>query len=57
MRVKARESKPPETIEQYNDYAAAVEERIRQAIERIIALEVLEIEICGLGVWVGGDAR
>jgi hypothetical protein len=36
---------------------AALDERIREAIEKIITLEGLEIEICGLWVWVGGETR
>jgi hypothetical protein len=40
----------------YTD-AAAVDERIPEAIEKIVTLEGLEIEICGLWVWVGGTTR
>jgi curved DNA-binding protein CbpA len=55
MRTHAKaKGKPEPTAQDYAD-AAAVDERIREAIERIITLEGLEIEICGLWVWVGGE--
>jgi curved DNA-binding protein CbpA len=57
MREKARQRGRPEpTQEDYTD-AAAVDERIREAIEKIITLDGLEIEICGLWVWVGGETK
>lgn len=57
MRERARRNGDPEpSVEDYAN-AAAIDERIRQAIERIIALEGLDIEICGLWVWVGGDTK
>lgn len=34
-----------------------MDERIREAIEKIITLDGLEIEICGLWVWVGGETK
>ncbi len=57
MREKARRQNRPEPNEQDYADAAAVDERIRQAIEQIITLEGLEIEICGLWVWVGGETK
>lgn len=57
MREKARRAGKPEPNAQDYADAAAVDERIRQAIEQIITLEGLEIEICGLWVWVGGDTK
>ncbi len=57
MREKARERGRPEPTQQDYTDAAAVDERIREAIEKIITLDGLEIEICGLWVWVGGDTK
>ena len=57
MRDKARQRNRPEPTQQDYTDAAAVDERIRAAIEKIITLEGLEIEICGLWVWVGGTTR
>lgn len=54
MRDNARKRNRPEPTQQDYVDAAAVDERIRAAIEKIITLEGLEIEICGLWVWVGG---
>ncbi len=57
MREKARQHGRPEpTQKDYTD-AAAVDECIRAAIEKIITLDGLEIEICGLWVWVGGETK
>jgi curved DNA-binding protein CbpA len=57
MREHAKAKGNPEpTAQDYAD-AAVVDERIRQAIEQIITLEGLEIEICGLWVWVGGNTK
>jgi DnaJ domain len=57
MREKARTRGQPEpTQKDYTD-AAAVDECIRAAIEKIITLNGLEIEICGLWVWVGGETK
>lgn len=41
----------------YRDWRANVETSLREAIERIITLNGLEIEICGLWVWVSGETR
>ena len=57
MRENARKRNRPEPTQQDYADAAAVDERIRAAIEQIITLEGLEIEICGLWVWVGGTTR
>ena len=38
-------------------HAAGVDKRIRQAIEKIFTLDGLEIEICGLWVWVGSETK
>ncbi len=57
MSARARQYNRPEPTQQDYADAAAVDERIRQAIERIITLEGLEIEICGLWVWVGGETK
>jgi DnaJ domain len=57
MREKARtRGRPEPTQKDYTD-AAAVDECIRAAIEKIITLDGLEIEICGLWVWVGGETK
>lgn len=57
MHEKARQHNRPEpTPQDYTD-AAAVDERIREAIEKIITLNGLEIEVCGLWVWVGGNTK
>jgi curved DNA-binding protein CbpA len=57
MREHAKaKGKPEPTAKDYAD-AAVVDECIREAIERIITLEGLEIEICGLWVWVGGETH
>jgi curved DNA-binding protein CbpA len=57
MRQKAKANGRPEPTQQDYADAAAVDERIRQAIEQIITLQGLEIEICGLWVWIGGDTK
>ena len=57
MREKAKAYGRPEPTEADYADAAVVDERIRQAIEKIITLDGLEIEICGLWVWVGGDTK
>jgi curved DNA-binding protein CbpA len=51
-----RQEKPGWTEAQYV-YAAEVDELVRIAIEEIITLPGLDIEICGLWVWVGGNTR
>ncbi len=57
MRERAKaKGRPEPTAQDYAD-AAAVDERIREAIEKIITLDGLEIEICGLWVWVGGNTK
>lgn len=53
---RAKYGKSAPTATDYADMAA-VDERIRQAIEKIITLAGLEIEICGLWVWVGGETK
>lgn len=57
MREKAKKYNRPEPTEQDYTDAAAVDERIRQAIEQIIRFEFLEVEICGLWVWIGGTQK
>lgn len=57
MRDNARMHNRPEPTEQDYSDAAAVDERIRQAIEKIITLDGIEIEVCGLWVWVSGDTK
>jgi hypothetical protein len=47
----------PGQREQYYEWRASVTEHLRQAIESIITLPDLTIEICGLWVWVGGETR
>jgi len=49
-----RAEKPGQTDAQYES-AESIAESIRAAIERIIALNGIEIEICGLWVWVSGN--
>ncbi len=57
LRERARQKgKPAPTTDDFAD-AAAVDERIRQAIERVITIDGLEIEICGLWVWIGGETK
>lgn len=51
-----RQEKPDWNEQQYRD-AAVVDEAIREAIEKIIRLAGLQIEICGLWVWVSGDTK
>lgn len=51
-----RTEKPGKTEEEYADLAS-VHEAIRAAIEAIINCAGLNIEICGLWVWVDGDTR
>ena len=57
MREHARARGRPEPTPQDFTDAAAVDERIRAAIEAIIMLDGLDIEICGLWVWVGGETK
>jgi hypothetical protein len=47
MRQKARERGRPEPAPQDYTDAAVVDERIRQAIEKIVTLDGLEIGVCG----------
>jgi curved DNA-binding protein CbpA len=51
-----RREKPNKTEQEYASMAD-VAECIRKAIEAIITLDKLDIEICGLWVWVGGDTK
>ena len=51
-----RMEKPDWTEEQYVK-ADTVAEVVREAIERIITIPGLEIEVCGVWVWVGGDTK
>jgi len=51
-----RQEKPGKTEAEYTDLAA-VNERIRAALEALAGLAGLDIEICGLWVWVAGDTR
>jgi len=56
-RKKASETgKPEPTAADYVEFAK-VDEAIRAAIEKIITFSFLEIEICGLWVWVGGTQK
>lgn len=48
-------NRPEPTGEDYSD--AAVDERIQQAIEKIISLNGIEIEVCGLWAQVSGDTK
>lgn len=56
MAQATRREKPGKTEAEYSDLAA-VHEAIRAAIERIITLPGIDIEICGLWVWVAGQTR
>lgn len=49
-----RAEKPGKTETEYADLAE-VNEVVRKAVEAIINLDGIEIEICGLWVWVGGN--
>lgn len=51
-----RQEKPGKSEAEYADLAE-VNELIRQAIEKIVNLEGLQIEICGLWVWVDGNTK
>lgn len=53
---RAKYGKAEPTHTEYEDMAA-VDERVRAAIEKIITLNGIEIEICGLWVWVSGDTK
>lgn len=57
LKEKAYMDHRPEPTEQDYADAAAVDERIRQAIEQVITLGGIEIEVCGLWVWVSGDTK
>ena len=54
--ARTRQENPRWTEYQYQE-AARVAEVIRVAIEKIITLDRIEIEVCGLWVWVSGDTR
>jgi curved DNA-binding protein CbpA len=54
MRSATRAANPGKSAEEYASMDE-VSEAIRQAIERIIRLDGITIEICGLWVWVSGD--
>jgi curved DNA-binding protein CbpA len=54
---RARRNEKPDLQEAEYTTMAAVDEAIRQAIDAIINLDGLDIEICGLWVWVGGNTR
>lgn len=56
MNNAVRHEKPGKTEQEYTDMAG-VNEAIRKAVESIINLPAIEIEICGLWVWVGGNTR
>jgi hypothetical protein len=51
-----RANKPGKTETEYASMAQ-VDEHIRAAIEAIITYPGLDIEICGLWVWVGGNTK
>jgi hypothetical protein len=51
-----RREKPNWTEDKYES-AAAVDEAVRQAIEKIISLHGITIEVCGLWVWVHGQTK
>ncbi len=56
-KAKARkEGKPEPKVEDIQDQSH-IDEAVRAAIEKIIQYEFLEIEICGLWVWVGGTKK
>ena len=48
--------RPGKTADYY-DWTAGINQKVREAIERIITLPGLEIEVCGFWVWVSGDTR
>jgi curved DNA-binding protein CbpA len=56
MAQVTRREKPGKSEQEYSDLAT-VHEAIRQAIEAIINLAGLDIEICSLWVWVSGNTR
>lgn len=47
----------PGKTDSYYDWTAGINQQVREAIERIITLPGLEIEVCGFWVWVSGDTR
>ena len=51
-----RREKPDWQEGQYEE-EAIISERIRAAMEKIIKLKGIEIEVCGLWIWVGGDTH
>lgn len=56
MNPAQRRAKPGKSEAEYVDLAR-VAENIRAAIEAIITLPNLQIEICGLWVWVSGETK
>lgn len=57
QREKAYAAGKPEPTTADFEHWARVDETLRQAIEKIVFLPDLEIELCGFWVWVGGDTR
>lgn len=57
MRQRAKENKWKEPTQDDFDAAWQADIRVREAIEKIIRLSGLEIEVCGVWVWVGGSTR
>lgn len=51
-----RNDKPDWTADQYATQSQ-VDERLREVIEKLVTLPGIEIEICGLWVWVSGDTK
>ena len=54
---RATRTEQPNWTESQYTHAQTVAEGIRQAIERILTLKGLEIEVCGTWVWVGGKTK
>ena len=57
QRAKAKATGKPEPTDADFEHWARVDEDIRAAIEKIVFLPDLEIELCGFWVWVGGETR
>ncbi len=57
MRQRAKQHQWRDPTESDFGEAFAQDVRVREAIERIIRLEGISIEVCGVWVWVSGDTK
>lgn len=51
-----RGGKPNES-EQYYAQQSEVDERLRSTIEKLVTIPGIEIEVCGLWIWVSGETK